>query len=56
MADSNSTSGISKSFSDFGLSDWLVKQCSVVGIKKPTAVQGNLIPEILKGTQVVHHV
>lgn len=37
------------SFLDLGLSDWLVKQCEAVGMSKPTPIQYNCVPEILKG-------
>lgn len=56
MKESKNKRGVSKSFSDLGLNDWLVNQCSVVGIKKPTSVQATVIPEILKGMQLVCHV
>jgi hypothetical protein len=39
----------SKSFDDLGLSTWIVKQCRAMGLNKPTPVQVNCIPGILKG-------
>ncbi|XP_029286308.1 putative ATP-dependent RNA helicase DDX49 [Cottoperca gobio] len=36
-------------FSSLGLSDWLVKQCTQLGINKPTPVQENCMPPILEG-------
>ncbi len=36
-------------FSSLGLSDWLVKQCKQLGINKPTPVQENCMPAILRG-------
>lgn len=53
MKESKNKRGVSKSFSDLGLNDWLVNQCSVVGIKKPTSVQATVIPEILKGKNCI---
>lgn len=49
----NNKRASSNSFEELGLSDWLVKQCKVVGIKRPTTVQTNLIPEILKGKNCI---
>ena len=40
---------VDKTFSELGLNSWLVKQCQAVGILKPTPIQLNCIPEILKG-------
>lgn len=37
------------SFSDFGFNDWLVSQCSAVGLSCPTEIQANCIPAILDG-------
>jgi len=37
------------SFSGFGFSDWLVKQCQAVGLVKPTEIQSYCIPAILSG-------
>lgn len=36
-------------FSSLGLSDWLVQQCKQLGINKPTPVQENCMPAILRG-------
>uniref|UniRef100_A0A671V5T2 RNA helicase n=1 Tax=Sparus aurata TaxID=8175 RepID=A0A671V5T2_SPAAU len=36
-------------FSSLGLSDWLVEQCKQLGINKPTPVQENCMPAILRG-------
>ena len=36
-------------FNDLGLNDWLVKQCQVMGMKQPTPIQVNCLPEIIKG-------
>lgn len=36
-------------FRSLGLSTWLVDQCKAIGILKPTPIQRNCIPEILKG-------
>ncbi|GAB1597355.1 probable ATP-dependent RNA helicase DDX49 [Argonauta hians] len=36
-------------FKELGLNSWLVDQCRVVGISRPTPIQVNCIPKILKG-------
>ena len=41
------------SFCDLGIKTWLVKQCHAMGIKKPTEIQENCIPEILKGRDCI---
>ena len=38
-----------KKFEELGLKDWLVKQCAVVGINKPSPIQMNCIPKIIQG-------
>lgn len=40
-------------FSSLGLSDWLVKQCKQLGINKPTPVQENCMPAILRGENML---
>lgn len=35
------------SFESIGLSPWICKQMSKLGIKSPTAIQENCIPEIV---------
>ena len=42
-----------ESFSDLGLNEWLVKQCSALGMRKPTKIQQHCTPEILKGEQYI---
>lgn len=49
VSDHNSPS----SFSDLGLSEWLVKTCQELGLKRPTPVQQNCVPQILKGMNVL---
>lgn len=41
------------SFEQFKFSHWLVKQCSAVGMNKPTEIQINCIPAILKGQDCI---
>jgi len=41
-------------FDDLGLSPQLVKACSALGFKKPTAVQRKVIPAILRGNATNH--
>eukprot|EP00889_Picochlorum_renovo_P000133 jgi/Picre1/27163/NNA_000132.t1 len=41
------------SFSDLGLSEWLEKVCSDLGIVEPTPVQRGCIPAILQGRDVI---
>ena len=50
MADMlDSEQDIKSTFSSLGLQEWLVNQCKSVGIKRPSAIQHNCIPPILKG-------
>ncbi|XP_055335378.1 probable ATP-dependent RNA helicase DDX49 isoform X1 [Paramacrobiotus metropolitanus] len=42
-----------KSFLDLGLHEWLIKQCEIVGLKKPTPVQEQCIPAILAGRDCI---
>ncbi|KAJ1526016.1 hypothetical protein ONE63_009190 [Megalurothrips usitatus] len=42
-----------KSFTDLGLSPWLVRQCDLMGMKSPTPIQQNCIPPILKGEDCI---
>ncbi|VDM77679.1 unnamed protein product, partial [Strongylus vulgaris] len=44
-----------KSFSELGLSSWLIQQLSTMRIMKPTPVQAcaNCIPQVLKGQDVL---
>ncbi|KAK3276435.1 DEAD-box ATP-dependent RNA helicase [Cymbomonas tetramitiformis] len=41
------------SFKDLGLSDWLCANLKTLGIKKPSPVQANCIPPILRGEDVL---
>ncbi|KJH43371.1 DEAD/DEAH box helicase [Dictyocaulus viviparus] len=41
------------SFSQLGLSSWLVQQLAAMQIFKPTQVQANCIPKVLKGSDVL---
>ena len=36
-------------FTDLGLAAWLLKQCRAMGLPRPTPVQANCVPSILKG-------
>ncbi|XP_062306525.1 probable ATP-dependent RNA helicase DDX49 [Osmerus eperlanus] len=40
-------------FSSLGLSNWLIQQCTQLGISKPTPVQENCVPPILEGRDVM---
>lgn len=53
MADFKLEKGNKSSFSGLGLHNWLVKQCDAVGIKRPTPIQHNCIPPILKGNDCI---
>jgi len=37
-------------FGDIGLDEWLTTQCKNMGLSKPTEIQENCVPQILKGT------
>ena len=41
------------SFTNLGLDDWLSRQCEEMGITKPTEIQENCIPQILKGKDCI---
>ena len=49
MSNEDNDEFVDKSFKDLGLKDWLVKQCAVVGITKPSPIQLNCIPKIIEG-------
>ncbi|GBO38536.1 putative ATP-dependent RNA helicase DDX49 [Araneus ventricosus] len=36
-------------FAEFNLRDWILKQCTEMGITKPTPVQHHCIPPIMEG-------
>ena len=36
-------------FHGLGLDNWLTDQCKAMGLKKPTEIQQNCIPPILRG-------
>ena len=38
---------------ELGLNSWLVNQCRSLGLRHPTPVQSNCIPEIIKGRDVI---
>ena len=38
---------------ELGLNSWLVTQCRSLGLRHPTPVQSNCIPEIIKGRDVI---
>ncbi|XP_060559247.1 probable ATP-dependent RNA helicase DDX49 [Ruditapes philippinarum] len=40
-------------FEDLGLHDWLSNQCKTMGLKKPSGIQENCIPHILKGEDCI---
>lgn len=40
-------------FANLGLAPWLVGSLSTMAIRKPTAIQGSCIPEILKGRDCI---
>ena len=40
-------------FESLGLAEWLVRQVSAMGFKKPTPVQAHCIPPILEGKTVI---
>lgn len=42
-----------QTFQGLGLSAWLSNKCDSIGIRRPTPVQSNCIPEILKGRDAV---
>ncbi|XP_029657812.1 probable ATP-dependent RNA helicase DDX49 isoform X1 [Octopus sinensis] len=49
MADQEHVDDSVTTFKELGINSWLVDQCQVVGISRPTPIQINCIPEILKG-------
>ena len=45
--------GVASTFRDLGLSNWIVKSCSALGMNKPTPIQQNCIPPALHGRNVI---
>ncbi|XP_015605481.1 probable ATP-dependent RNA helicase DDX49 [Cephus cinctus] len=41
------------SFADLKLNSWIVTQCESIGLKKPTQIQENCIPQILSGKDCI---
>lgn len=41
------------SLDQLGLNSWLVTQCRSLGLRQPTPVQSNCVPEIIKGRDVI---
>nr|CAI5868328.1 unnamed protein product [Callosobruchus analis] len=41
------------SFTDLKLSNWIVKQCTAIGVKHPTSIQVNCIPKIMAGKDCI---
>jgi len=39
-------------FAELGLNEWLVNQCTAVGMIKPTPIQRNCVPKIIEGENV----
>ena len=39
-------------FAELGLNEWLVNQCTAVGMIKPTPIQRNCVPKIIEGEKV----
>ncbi|KHJ47126.1 DEAD/DEAH box helicase [Trichuris suis] len=44
---------VTQQFDSLGISSWLSARCSAVGIKDPTPVQVNCIPQVLAGKDVI---
>ncbi|KHJ81941.1 DEAD/DEAH box helicase, partial [Oesophagostomum dentatum] len=42
-----------RSFSELGLSSWLIQQLNTMRVLKPTPVQANCIPQVLQGRDVL---
>ncbi|XP_071453800.1 probable ATP-dependent RNA helicase DDX49 [Hetaerina americana] len=42
-----------KSFADLKLNNWILRQCSALGLKVPTPIQANCIPHILNGEDCI---
>ncbi|KAI0216235.1 putative ATP-dependent RNA helicase DDX49 [Lamellibrachia satsuma] len=40
-------------FAELGLNEWLVSQCTAVGMVKPTPIQRNCVPKIIKGKDCI---
>ncbi|RCN36356.1 DEAD/DEAH box helicase, partial [Ancylostoma caninum] len=47
------TLSTAKSFSELGLSSWLIQQLNAMRVLKPTPVQSNCIPQVLQGRDVL---
>ncbi|XP_060530989.1 probable ATP-dependent RNA helicase DDX49 [Cylas formicarius] len=46
-------SSIQVSFSELNLNQWIIKQCQAIGVNKPTPIQTNCIPQILRGKNCI---
>lgn len=42
-----------KTFTDLGLLPWITRQCATIGVKTPTNIQENCIPNILNGQDCI---
>ncbi|CAG9864476.1 unnamed protein product [Phyllotreta striolata] len=40
-------------FSDLQLNNWIIRQCATIGVKSPTPIQSNCIPQILEGKDCI---
>ncbi|KAJ8939756.1 hypothetical protein NQ318_004169 [Aromia moschata] len=40
-------------FTDLQLNNWIIRQCASIGVKSPTPIQSNCIPEILNGKDCI---
>ncbi|KIH54320.1 DEAD/DEAH box helicase [Ancylostoma duodenale] len=49
----NETLSTAKSFSELGVSYWLIQQLNAMSVLKPTPVQANCIPQVLQGRDVL---
>jgi ATP-dependent RNA helicase DDX49/DBP8 len=49
----DTTPAIPRTFTELGITNWLVRACNSLGITKPTPVQANCIPPILQGKNVL---
>ncbi|CAH1173797.1 unnamed protein product [Phaedon cochleariae] len=40
-------------FAELNLNNWIIRQCATIGVKSPTPIQVNCIPEILEGKDCI---
>ena len=53
VVDASSSSNSVSTFKELGVSSWILRQLSCLGISTPSPVQANCIPPILEGKSIM---